>query len=234
MPDKYAARAHQGVNHITMLLRSCRLGRLHVHDTHQSHHLQPSICAAPRPGRPAPFAHDRGLAHRRRPPCCRAIEEAAPPPSLQGELRPTDGTPAPLGPSPIPGGVNFALAAPAASQVTLCLFCPDGSPMQEVPTHPSIHPQFTPWFHQIAVENKSSNGVWHVALQGLPQSGVLYGYKVDGKGGWDTSYRWDGDTVLLDPYAPLTKGRARYGMRDEFEQFRLKVCVGQQQPMQHL
>lgn len=78
---------------------------------------------------------------------------------------------------------------------------------------------------QIAVTNKSSNGVWHIALQGLPRSGVLYGYKVDGKGGWDTSYRWDGSKVLLDPYAPLTKGRDRYGVRDDFEQFRLKVVL---------
>lgn len=29
--------------------------------------------------------------------------------------------------------------------------------------------------------------------------------------------------MLLDPYAPLVKGRTRYGVRDEWEQFTPKV-----------
>ena len=51
------------------------------------------------------------------------------------------------------------------------------------------------------------------------QAGVLYGYKVAGEGGWDTGHRWDPEKVLADPYAPLLKGRARWGQRDEFEGF---------------
>lgn len=51
------------------------------------------------------------------------------------------------------------------------------------------------------------------------QAGVLYGYKVAGDGGWDTGHRWDPDKILADPYAPLLKGRARWGQRDAFESF---------------
>jgi hypothetical protein len=31
--------------------------------------------------------------------------------------------------------------------------------------------------------------VWHAQLEGLPGSGVLYGYKVAGEGGWETGNR---------------------------------------------
>lgn len=68
---------------------------------------------------------------------CKAIEEAAPlssgslPP---GSVQLARGSPSPLGPSPLPGnvGVNFALAAPAAAWVTLCLFDENGSLIHEV------------------------------------------------------------------------------------------------------
>ena len=30
--------------------------------------------------------------------------------------------------------------------------------------------------------------------------------------------------MLLDPYAPLVKGRALFGVRDEFERFQEKAC----------
>ncbi len=33
--------------------------------------------------------------------------------------------------------------------------------------------------------------VWHALVKGLPQSGILYGFKVAGQGGWDTPNRWD-------------------------------------------
>ena len=31
--------------------------------------------------------------------------------------------------------------------------------------------------------------VWHALIEGLPLSGVLYGYKVQGQGGWETGGR---------------------------------------------
>ena len=30
--------------------------------------------------------------------------------------------------------------------------------------------------------------------------------------------------MLIDPYAPLIKGRALFGVRDEFERFQEKAC----------
>jgi pullulanase/glycogen debranching enzyme len=68
--------------------------------------------------------------------------------------------------------------------------------------------------------------VWHLSLEGLPGSGVLYGYRVSGRGGWDTGYRWDNQRVLLDPHAPLVEGRRAWAQREEIEQFQLDVSGG--------
>ena len=51
--------------------------------------------------------------------------------------------------------------------------------------------------------------MWHCALEGLPRSGVRYGYRVHGPpGGGPAGSRWHPETVLLDPYAPLVAGRS--------------------------
>ena len=68
-----------------------------------------------------------------------------------------------------------------------------------------------------------ASGVWHGVVPGLPPKDVLYGFRVAGEGGWDTPFRWDSTRVLLDPYARYVVGRARFGVRDEFEQFETKV-----------
>ncbi|GAB4816893.1 hypothetical protein N2152v2_003939 [Parachlorella kessleri] len=113
----------------------------------------------------------------------------------------------PLGASPAAEGgpgVNFALASHNATAVTLCLFDQDDKPLLEAPMH-------------------KTGDVWHAVVRGLPQSGVLYGFKVAGKGGWDTPHRWDDSKVLLDPYAKAVKGRVVFGERDSFEQFKRKT-----------
>lgn len=90
------------------------------------------------------------------------------------------GTAAPLGASPGPAGgpkgVNFALWAPAATQVTICLSDSQDRPVLEAPM-------------------LRTGDTWHAFVEGLPQAGVLYGYRVDGQGGWDTPYRWDARKV---------------------------------------
>ena len=64
----------------------------------------------------------------------------------------------PLGASPAAGGVNFALSAPAASSVLLCLFDESGASLgEELPLV------------------KGAAGVWSLLLEGCPHSGVLYG-----------------------------------------------------------
>ena len=35
--------------------------------------------------------------------------------------------------------------------------------------------------------------------------------------------RWDPTRLLVDPYAPLVKGRAKFAQRDEFERFQTAV-----------
>jgi hypothetical protein len=70
--------------------------------------------------------------------------------------------------------------------------------------------------------------VWHVAVQGLPGSGVCYAVRVSGNGGWDTGYRWDKSRLLLDPRAPLVAGRKAWGKRDDFEEFQQEVCLSLQ------
>lgn len=108
----------------------------------------------------------------------------------------------PLGASPVSGGVNFALSAPAASSVLLCLFDASGASIgEELPL------------------TKGESGLWTILLEGCPRSGVLYGYRVDGEGGWETGYRWDPTRVLIDPYAKHVEGRRHWGVRDEFEHF---------------
>jgi isoamylase len=75
--------------------------------------------------------------------------------------------------------------------------------------------------HQ-SIKNQKGD-VWHVALEGLPGAGVLYGFRVAGQGGWETGYRWDAARVLLDPRAPLVAGRRAWAARDALERFELDV-----------
>ena len=106
------------------------------------------------------------------------------------------------GPAPGKEGVNFALVAPHATAVCLCLFDRSGTPIKESDMH------------------RSDEGVWTAFVPGLPRVGVLYGVRVSGDGDWwNTPFRWDNSRVLLDPWAPLVVGRAKFGVRDDFEQF---------------
>ncbi len=65
--------------------------------------------------------------------------------------------------------------------------------------------------------------MWHIALEGLPASGVCYGYKVNGDGGYETGLRWHPNRVLIDPYAPLMSGRRHFGKREPIEHFKAMV-----------
>jgi hypothetical protein len=134
--------------------------------------------------------------------------------SIPKEISVLPGAAEPLGPSyvaanatgnPSPGtaGINFALAAPHADSVSLCLYDRNGNAVEEAPMHLDF----------------SKAGVWTAFVPGLPSSGVLYGVRVKGRGGWDTPFRWDASRVLLDPWAPLVVGRGRFGVRDAFESF---------------
>ena len=109
-----------------------------------------------------------------------------------------------MGPSATPGGVNFAVFSANATGMKLCLFTAGNEPIVEL-------------------DMQRTDDTWHVEAQGCPHSGVLYGVRVFGKGGWDTGHRWDDTKVLLDPYTPLISGRRVFGVRDEVEQYKKGV-----------
>ena len=105
-------------------------------------------------------------------------------------------------------GINFAVFSQHASAVTLEIYHSNGASVQSFP---------------LSRDSNRTGDIWHIALEGLPKSGVLYGYRVEGEGGWETGHRWDSSKTMLDPYAPLIAGRLQFAVRDEIEQFKPKV-----------
>jgi glycogen operon protein len=91
-------------------------------------------------------------------------------------------------------GVNFALAAPNAQAVELCLFSADGQ--QEL--------------QRLAMPARE-HGIWHGLLEGA-QPGLTYGYRVHGP--WDPlrGQRFNPAKLLLDPCARDVVGS--YGGQD--------------------
>nr|WP_153764847.1 glycogen debranching protein GlgX [Endozoicomonas sp. OPT23] len=83
-------------------------------------------------------------------------------------------------------GVNFAVYAPAARQVWLCLF-DSGGHEQTLPMEPS------------------SQGVWHLYVEGL-LAGQSYGFRADGEWQEHASPSFNKHKLLLDPYSREVKG----------------------------
>ncbi|UWQ19485.1 glycogen debranching protein GlgX [Jannaschia sp. M317] len=86
-------------------------------------------------------------------------------------------------------GANFAVYSEHATQVSLCLFSPDGQ--QEVARLPL--PERT-------------GPIWHGYVAGLPY-GTLYGYRVDGPYQPERGHRFNANKLLIDPYAREFHGR---------------------------
>ncbi|KAJ4761088.1 Glycogen debranching enzyme [Rhynchospora pubera] len=123
-------------------------------------------------------------------------------PPVEIPLRYSSGSASPLGVSESQNGINFAIFSKHASSVVLCLKylnrCAEdsNSELVEIPLDPG--------------KNRTED-IWHVCVEGLPQSGVLYGYRFDGPKEWERGHRYDSTVVLLDPYAKLVSGRNFYG-----------------------
>ncbi|MGD0557808.1 MAG: glycogen debranching protein GlgX, partial [Streptosporangiaceae bacterium] len=106
-------------------------------------------------------------------------------------LRCVPGMDAPLGATPVPGGVNFAVASSVAEAVILCLFDADGRETQvQLPDFDA--------------------GIWHGFVPDL-QPGQAYGFRV--RGPYDPSRGlWcDESKLLLDPYARSIRGAVKFG-----------------------
>ncbi len=95
----------------------------------------------------------------------------------------TAGCAYPLGAHWNGAGINFALAAPHAQAVSLCLFDADG----------------TREYARMSMPARSA-GVWHGFLEGAAP-GQVYGYRVHGPHAPELGLRFDPELVLLDPYA---------------------------------
>ena len=96
----------------------------------------------------------------------------------------------PLGATWTPESTNFAVYAPAATSVTLCLFAdaPDGGEEE----------------HRVVLTEQSL-GIWHGALPDLAP-GTRYGYRVDGPWDPEAGHRFNPHKLLLDPYALAVSG----------------------------
>jgi len=107
-----------------------------------------------------------------------------------------DGTPLPLGATASPEGVNFALAAPNATAVELCLFDSTGAHEQQ----------------RLKLSSRT-DGVWHTRLPSA-RPGLVYGWRVHGPWSPAEGLRFNPAKLLLDPYAREIVGR--YGGEDLF------------------
>ena len=100
------------------------------------------------------------------------------------------GSPAKKGASVGDGGTNFALHAPAATRVELCLFDDTGgSDSLDLPAQ--------------------QNGTWHGFLPGC-RAGQRYGYRVHGRYAPEEGLRFNPYKLLIDPYTRRLAGSFRW------------------------
>ena len=97
----------------------------------------------------------------------------------------------PLGAAVGDGGVNFAIYSQYAQEMFLLLFAnPDEEPSDI-----------------IRVENRTKY-VWHAFVHGL-KAGQLYAYKIKGDYNPGLGMRFNGNKLLIDPYAKALTGKFR-------------------------
>jgi isoamylase len=107
------------------------------------------------------------------------------------------GAPLPFGATVVRGGVNFAIFSRHATSVTLLLFEPDeATPFYEFPLDPSLN---------------RTGDVWHGFLDEM-DPGFHYAYRMDRSPNENPLiYRFDAESVLIDPYSRVVVGRPRWG-----------------------
>jgi len=93
----------------------------------------------------------------------------------------------PLGATLFDGGVNFCIFSHNCSAIELLLFdhYEDSKPARVIPFDPEINRTFY---------------YWHIFVENI-KAGQLYGYRVQGHYEPSLGLRYDGDKVLIDPYA---------------------------------
>ena len=98
-----------------------------------------------------------------------------------------------LGTQVTDGGTNFALWAPAADAVELCLFEGQGSSNVET---------------RFALAHREGP-IWHGYLAGV-RPGQRYGYRVYGPWRPEQGWRFNPNKLLIDPYTHLLDGQINY------------------------
>ncbi|MGI8522559.1 MAG: glycogen debranching protein GlgX [Nocardioides sp.] len=108
--------------------------------------------------------------------------------SHRGETSPVwPGRNRPLGATWSPEATNFAVYAPEATSLWVCLYDASGAETR----------------HQLT---EVSLGIWHGAVPGVAP-GTAYGYRVDGPWQPELGLRFNPHKLLLDPYARAICGR---------------------------
>ena len=93
------------------------------------------------------------------------------------------------------GGWNFAVFAPEATSLTLCLFAPDTEELlAEIPF------------------SGRTGAIWHLAVRGIVD-GTLYALKADGPCRPEQGLVFDPARLLLDPYARKLNRKVRFNER---------------------
>jgi len=109
------------------------------------------------------------------------------------QIRTYSGSPYPLGATWDGSGVNFTIFSENAEAVDLCIF-------EQAYGAPEVA--------RIRVREQTDN-VWHVYLPEA-RPGWMYGYRVHGPFDPANGHRFNGNKLLLDPYAKATTGRIEW------------------------
>lgn len=107
----------------------------------------------------------------------------------RGDLAPSTQHPTNLGATPVAGGVDFAVAAPDAKNVELCIFADASRHSKETRYDMTPH----------------EGGIWSAHLPGAGV-GTVYGYRVDGKWDPESGSTFNTNKLLLDPYGKGIEG----------------------------
>ncbi len=104
----------------------------------------------------------------------------------------------PLGSSLKKEGVNFSIFSKHATHVTLVLFSSGvDSPLAIL---------------ELSSTQNRTGSIWHIFLKGIDPNKIRYGYKMDMQPNPNPElYRFDPNTILIDPYAKALSGASKWG-----------------------
>jgi len=112
------------------------------------------------------------------------------------------GKPLPFGVSTVPGGLNFSVYTSAGTSCTLVLLSRSENKIIKeirIPDHYRI------------------GDVYSIVVFDLDYEDIEYGYKIEGPFSPEDGHRFDGDKILMDPYARTTSGREEWGVEPNWE-----------------